>query len=205
MRPQDENASPKHSINAIDLFHVPETTSFRSRTRDRARSTDPKDTGGRHGTILGGYHDHLRPTLRLAAPLAATAGRRRPAAAQDLSEGETVEYMIPFSESGGSAKWANFFAPLLAKRCPAARPSWSAIVPAPARPRARTGSSEPGYRRRHAGLRRFRLHQVPVPAGRPARALRVYRVAAGAGLGHRRRRLPAAGSGASASTATWMI
>lgn len=35
----------------------------------------------------------------------------------DLS-GETVEYVIPFSESGGSARWANFFAPLLNEHLP---------------------------------------------------------------------------------------
>ncbi len=35
----------------------------------------------------------------------------------DLS-GETVEWVIPFSESGGSAKWANFYAPLLAEALP---------------------------------------------------------------------------------------
>ncbi|MGR3661195.1 MAG: tricarboxylate transporter [Paracoccaceae bacterium] len=35
----------------------------------------------------------------------------------DLS-GETVEYVIPFSESGGSAKWANFYAPLLSEALP---------------------------------------------------------------------------------------
>ena len=35
----------------------------------------------------------------------------------DLS-GETVTYVIPFSESGGSAKWANFYAPLLAEELP---------------------------------------------------------------------------------------
>lgn len=29
--------------------------------------------------------------------------------------GKTVEWTIPFSESGGSAKWANFFAPLLSE------------------------------------------------------------------------------------------
>ncbi|KEQ04540.1 tricarboxylate transporter [Pseudorhizobium pelagicum] len=36
------------------------------------------------------------------------------ATAQDLS-GKTVEFVIPFAESGGSAAWANFFAPLLSK------------------------------------------------------------------------------------------
>ncbi|WP_421952013.1 tricarboxylate transporter [Pelagibacterium sp.] len=40
-----------------------------------------------------------------------------PAAAQDLS-GKTVEFVIPFSESGGSAAWANFFAPLLREHLP---------------------------------------------------------------------------------------
>jgi len=33
-------------------------------------------------------------------------------------EGETVEFVIPFSESGGSARWANFYAPLLSEALP---------------------------------------------------------------------------------------
>ncbi|MEM7693560.1 MAG: tricarboxylate transporter [Pseudomonadota bacterium] len=37
--------------------------------------------------------------------------------AVDLS-GETVEFVIPFSESGGSARWANFYAPLLSEALP---------------------------------------------------------------------------------------
>ena len=32
--------------------------------------------------------------------------------------GKTVEWTIPFSEKGGSAKWANFFAPLLSEALP---------------------------------------------------------------------------------------
>ena len=39
------------------------------------------------------------------------------AVALDLS-GKTVEFVIPFSESGGSAKWANFYAPLLSEALP---------------------------------------------------------------------------------------
>lgn len=39
------------------------------------------------------------------------------AAEMDLS-GKTVEWVIPFSETGGSAKWANFFAPLLSEELP---------------------------------------------------------------------------------------
>lgn len=35
----------------------------------------------------------------------------------DMS-GKTVEWTIPFSETGGSAKWANFFAPLLSEALP---------------------------------------------------------------------------------------
>ncbi|MEM6466416.1 MAG: tricarboxylate transporter, partial [Pseudomonadota bacterium] len=33
-------------------------------------------------------------------------------------EGKTIEWVIPFSETGGSAKWANFFAPLLSEALP---------------------------------------------------------------------------------------
>ncbi|MEO3427384.1 tricarboxylate transporter [Pelagibius sp. CAU 1746] len=33
-------------------------------------------------------------------------------------EGKTVEFVIPFSESGGSARWANFYAPLLSEALP---------------------------------------------------------------------------------------
>ncbi|MDT0681442.1 tricarboxylate transporter [Roseicyclus sp. F158] len=41
------------------------------------------------------------------------------ASAQDVSlSGETVEYVIPFSESGGSAAWANFYAPRLSGALP---------------------------------------------------------------------------------------
>ena len=39
----------------------------------------------------------------------------------DLS-GKTVEWVIPFSESGGSAKWANFYAPLLSEALPGKPP-----------------------------------------------------------------------------------
>jgi len=39
------------------------------------------------------------------------------ASAADLA-GKTVEWTIPFSETGGSAKWANFFAPLLSEAMP---------------------------------------------------------------------------------------
>ena len=38
--------------------------------------------------------------------------------AQVNLQGKTVEWIIPFSETGGSAKWANFFAPLLSEALP---------------------------------------------------------------------------------------
>ena len=48
----------------------------------------------------------------VAAGLAAAASL--PATAADFS-GKTIEWTIPFSETGGSAKWANFFAPLISE------------------------------------------------------------------------------------------
>ena len=39
------------------------------------------------------------------------------ASAVDFS-GKTIEWTIPFSETGGSAKWANFFAPMLSENLP---------------------------------------------------------------------------------------
>ncbi len=41
-----------------------------------------------------------------------------PAAAEVDFSGKTIEWVIPFSETGGSAKWANFFAPLLSEALP---------------------------------------------------------------------------------------
>ena len=41
-----------------------------------------------------------------------------PVSAQVNLAGKTVEWVIPFSETGGSAAWANFFAPLLSEALP---------------------------------------------------------------------------------------
>jgi len=57
-----------------------------------------------------------------AAAIAATAFATDVTAAGhsiDLA-GKTVEWVIPFSETGGSAKWANFYAPLLSEALPGA-------------------------------------------------------------------------------------
>lgn len=61
-------------------------------------------------------------TNKLAATLAAatlfTTGLSAPAMAEVDFSGKTIEWVIPFSETGGSAKWANFFAPLLSEELP---------------------------------------------------------------------------------------
>ena len=58
---------------------------------------------------------NFKTTLRTAGvALGFVAAAALPANAADLS-GKTVEWTIPFSETGGSAKWANFFAPLLSE------------------------------------------------------------------------------------------
>ncbi len=56
-----------------------------------------------------------------AASVAATIaalGLSTSAEAQVDFSGETVEFVIPFSESGGTARWANFYAPLLSEALP---------------------------------------------------------------------------------------
>jgi tripartite-type tricarboxylate transporter receptor subunit TctC len=53
----------------------------------------------------------------LLAGVAALALNTSAQAEVDLA-GKTVEFVIPFSESGGSARWANFFAPLLSEALP---------------------------------------------------------------------------------------
>ena len=57
-------------------------------------------------------------TRRAAMAIAATAAFALPASADVDMSGKTIEWTIPFSETGGSAKWANFFAPLLSEALP---------------------------------------------------------------------------------------
>ncbi|PRX38440.1 Tripartite-type tricarboxylate transporter, receptor component TctC [Meinhardsimonia xiamenensis] len=56
-------------------------------------------------------------TVTAVALTSAVAMAGTATAELDLS-GKTVEFVIPFSESGGSAKWANFYAPLLSEALP---------------------------------------------------------------------------------------
>jgi len=55
---------------------------------------------------------------RVAMGIAAAAALAVPATAEVDFSGKTIEWVIPFSETGGSAKWANFFAPLLSDELP---------------------------------------------------------------------------------------
>ncbi|THH38156.1 tricarboxylate transporter [Aliishimia ponticola] len=54
----------------------------------------------------------------LVSSVALTTLLAAPALAEVDFSGKTIEWVIPFSETGGSAKWANFFAPLLAEELP---------------------------------------------------------------------------------------
>ena len=59
-----------------------------------------------------------RVTKMVVATLAAV-GLAGPSMAADVDfSGKTIEFNIPFSEKGGSARWANFFAPLLSDALP---------------------------------------------------------------------------------------
>ena len=60
-----------------------------------------------------------RVAMGLVAAAAATFATDASAGGHGISlEGKTVEWVIPFSETGGSAKWANFYAPLLSEALP---------------------------------------------------------------------------------------
>ena len=57
-------------------------------------------------------------TRRIACAIIAASGLTTAAHAEMDLSGETVTWVIPFSETGGSAKWANFYAPLLSEALP---------------------------------------------------------------------------------------
>ncbi|MEO0821061.1 MAG: tripartite tricarboxylate transporter substrate-binding protein [Pseudomonadota bacterium] len=58
-----------------------------------------------------------RTALGLAAAAALALATPLPAQAADFS-GETIEWIIPFKEGGGSDKWSRFYAPLLSEALP---------------------------------------------------------------------------------------
>ncbi len=61
-----------------------------------------------------------RSALAVAAACAVTLAAPPAAYAEANFEGETVEWVIPFKEGGGSDKWARFYAPLLSEALPGA-------------------------------------------------------------------------------------
>ncbi len=60
-----------------------------------------------------------RAAMGLVAAAASTFALHAGAGSHGIDlAGKTVEFVIPFSETGGSAKWANFYAPLLSEALP---------------------------------------------------------------------------------------
>jgi len=58
-------------------------------------------------------------TVGLIAGLVGVGAAVTPAQAKELDlSGKTVNFVIPFAETGGSAEWANFYAPLLSEALP---------------------------------------------------------------------------------------
>jgi len=82
--------------------------------------------------------------------------------------GETVEWIIPFSETGGSARWANFYAPLLSEALPGNPTVVVTFMPGAG---STTGANH--FQGLNYTVRLFWLHTVPLPAWRSTRALRV--------------------------------
>lgn len=60
----------------------------------------------------------FKQKLIVGAAMICGAALSLPAVAEIDLAGKTVEFVIPFSEKGGSAKWANFFAPLMSQALP---------------------------------------------------------------------------------------
>ena len=106
---------------------------------------------------------------QLALGVMCTAGALVPAQALaegiDLS-GKTVEWVIPFSETGGSAKWANFYAPLLSEALPGQPTVVVKFMPGAGSTKGANWFQNPGLcrQRRHPDLRLVRLDPVPVSA-----------------------------------------
>jgi len=67
---------------------------------------------------LGGTMKLTNFTRRALIATATATAFAIPAQADVNMAGKTIEWTIPFSETGGSAKWANFFAPLLSEALP---------------------------------------------------------------------------------------
>lgn len=68
---------------------------------------------------MSSFKTTRRVSIGLVAAAAATFSFQAHAESHSMDmTGKTVEWIIPFSETGGSAKWANFYAPLLSEALP---------------------------------------------------------------------------------------
>lgn len=68
---------------------------------------------------MSNYTTTRRVAFGLVAAASASFALQASAGGHGIDlEGKTVEWIIPFSETGGSAKWANFYAPLLSEALP---------------------------------------------------------------------------------------
>lgn len=119
---------------------------------------------------------NVRHAIGAAAVFAATTTFAGSAQAEGHGvdfAGETIEFVIPFSESGGSARWANFFAPLLSDALPG-----NPTVVVRYRPGAGSTSGANWFQEQDTAdgtliFGHLRVHPVPLPAGRSAGALRI--------------------------------
>ena len=73
---------------------------------------------GAYNAQLGGKMKLYKVIHRALISTAVFGALTIPAKADVDMSGKTIEWTIPFSETGGSAKWANFFAPLLSEALP---------------------------------------------------------------------------------------
>jgi len=100
--------------------------------------------------------------LALTTALVATQS----AAELDLT-GETVEWIIPFSETGGSAKWANFYAPLLSEALPGNPTVVVTFNPGAGSTKGANAFQEMAYEDGTIGMLFLRLAQAALPICRP--------------------------------------
>ena len=115
-----------------------------------------------------------RVAIGLVAAAAATFALQAHAGGHGIDlGGKTVEWIIPFSETGGSAKWANFYAPLLSEALPGKPTVVVKFMPGAG---STKGANFFQDRKHEDGTLIFGSSgstQFPYPAGRSAREIRL--------------------------------
>lgn len=64
------------------------------------------------------WEDVMKSGLKLLCGALLTGAAAMPASAETDFSGETIEWVIPFSESGGSAAWAGLYGPMMSEALP---------------------------------------------------------------------------------------